>query len=38
MTERERFEAWYKHADWGNEDFVEGCYRAWQAALKGEIE
>ena len=25
---------WYDNAHWGNEDFKEGCHRAWNAAIK----
>jgi len=25
---------WYDNAHWGNEDFKEGCHRAWYAAIK----
>jgi len=25
---------WYDNAQWGNEDFKEGCHRAWNAAIK----
>ena len=25
---------WYDNAHWGNEDFKDGCWRAWDAALK----
>ena len=24
---------WYDNAHWGNEDFKDGCWRAWDAAL-----
>jgi hypothetical protein len=27
----ESFLAWYDNAVWGNEDFKEGCWRAWRA-------
>jgi len=26
------FEEWYADAHWGNEDFKQGCHRAWNAA------
>jgi hypothetical protein len=25
---------WYDNAHWGNEDFKEGCHRAWNAAIE----
>ena len=25
---------WYDNAHWGNEDFKDGCWRAWDAALE----
>ena len=25
---------WYENAIWGNEDFQDGCHRAWDAALE----
>ena len=25
---------WYDNAHWGNEDFKDGCHRAWNAAIK----
>jgi hypothetical protein len=25
---------WYDNAQWGNEDFKEGCHRSWNAAIK----
>jgi len=25
---------WYDNAHWGNEDFKEGCHRAWNASIK----
>ena len=28
------FEEWYDNAIWGNEDFKQGCRRAWNAAIK----
>lgn len=27
------FDEWYDAAHWGNEDFRDGCRRAWEAAL-----
>ena len=28
------FKDWYGNAIWGNEDFKQGCHRAWNAAIK----
>ncbi len=33
-TKDEAFLEWYDNAHWGNEDFKEGCKRAWNAAIK----
>jgi hypothetical protein len=33
-TKDEAFLEWYDNAHWGNEDFKEGCRRAWNAAIK----
>ena len=30
---RQAFLDWYDNAHWGNEDFKQGCERAWEAAL-----
>ena len=27
------FDEWYSSAIWGNEDFKEGCRRAWNASM-----
>lgn len=31
---RTAFDDWYESVLWGNEDFREGCRRAWQAGTK----
>ena len=33
VQQKPEFLDWYDNAHWGNEDFKEGCWRAWDAAL-----
>ena len=33
VQQKPAFLDWYDNAHWGNEDFKEGCWRAWDAAL-----
>ena len=32
------FEEWYDNRIWGNEDFKEACWAAWEDATKAERE
>ena len=34
LQEPVAFFDWYENAIWGNEDFQDGCHRAWDAALE----